>query len=220
MRKLSILVWVLWIVLTLAGSETVSRRLLAGLEGEFANIDPLSVASSYAPFDLVVSLGGSTRQTPARQVELTEAGDRIVVAARLYHAGQTRQLAATGEPNAEILGPDRHPADEARVLWQGLGVPKEAIVVLNGSTTKDEFQVIAQEAKKRGWERIGVVTSAWHMRRALRLADAAGLAVEPLPADFIGATPQWDRIQIVPSGQALFESSRALKEYLARAVGR
>lgn len=220
MRKLSAFVWAMWIVLTIAGSDTVSRRLLAGLESGFAKIDPLNVASPYDPFDLVVSLGGATQVSPAGQVEVTETGDRIVLAARLYHAGHTKMLTATGRPNVEVLGPGRHPADEARILWEGLGVPGDAILMLGGATTKEEFELIAREAKKQGWRKIGVVTSAWHMRRVMRLAKAAGVEVEPLPADFIGVVPSWDRSSIVPRGQALQETSRALKEYLARMVGR
>jgi uncharacterized SAM-binding protein YcdF (DUF218 family) len=220
MRKLSTLVWLMWLLLTLAGTDTVSRRLLAGLEKEFARIDPLEVASPYDPFDLVVSLGGATHRSPAGQVEVTEAGDRVVLAARLYHAGHTKLLTATGEPNPAILGPGRHPADEARLLWQGLGVPRDAILVLGGQTTKEEFDVIAREARRRGWTKIGVVTSAWHMGRAMRLAEAAGVEIEPVPADFVGIVPSWDRFSIVPNGQSLHETSRALREYLARLVGR
>jgi uncharacterized SAM-binding protein YcdF (DUF218 family) len=92
--------------------------------------------------------------------------------------------------------------------------------MLGGANTKEEFELIAREAKRRGWSKIGVVTSAWHMGRALRLARTAGVEVTPLPADFVGDVPGWDRLAIVPSGQALSETSRALREYLARLVGR
>jgi uncharacterized SAM-binding protein YcdF (DUF218 family) len=99
-------------------------------------------------------------------------------------------------------------------------VPKDAIQLLGGATTKEEFEFIAREAQRLGWKRIGVVTSAWHMQRAMRLANAAGVKVEPLPSDFLGIVPTWDRAAIVPNAQALHESSLALKEYLARLVGR
>jgi uncharacterized SAM-binding protein YcdF (DUF218 family) len=220
MRKLSAFVGLMWLMLTLAGNEMMARALLAGLERDFAKIDPLDVASSQEPFDMVVCLGGATRVSPAGQTQMTEAGDRAVLAARLYHAGHARLLTATGQANEEILGPGRHPADEVRLVWQGLGVPQDAIKLLGGATTKDEFALIAREASKSGWKKVGVVTSAWHMQRAMRLAQASGVDVEPLPADFLGIVPTWDRFSIVPKAQSLNESSLAIKEYLAGLVGR
>jgi uncharacterized SAM-binding protein YcdF (DUF218 family) len=220
MRVLSSVVWAMWLLLSLAGNEMASRALMAALEKDFAAIDPLKVASRDNPFDLVVCLGGATQVTPAGQVAVTEAGDRAVLAARLYHAGHARLLTATGRANEEILGPGRHPADEARIVWQSLGVPGEAIRLLGGATTKEEFELIAKEAQRHAWRRIGVVTSAWHMRRAMRLAEAAGVRVEPLPADFVGVVPTWDRFSIVPKAQSLHETSLALKEFLARFAGR
>lgn len=220
LRALAAFVWILWLFLTLAGNEVVSRRLLADLEENYARIDPLAVASRTDPFDLVVALGGSTNATPAGQAELTEAGDRVAVAARVYHAGQAKLLATTGEAKPELQGDGRYPAEEVRRIWRGLGIPRDAILVLPGATTRSEFEALAEVAEDRGWDRIGVVTSAWHMDRALRLAEAAGLRVEPLPANFLGVVPPWRLTSIIPTDQAVFETSRALKEHLARLVGR
>ena len=43
-----------------------------------------------------------------------------------------------------------------------------------------------------GSQRVGLITSAWHMPRALRLARANGLNPIPVPADFV-SPPQHDR---------------------------
>ena len=70
-------------------------------------------------------------------------------------------------------------------------------------------------------ERVGLITSAWHMSRALRLARAQGLRLVPLPADFvtdyeITVTP----LDLIPNSQVAMDTTLLLREYLARVVGR
>jgi len=51
------------------------------------------------------------------------------------------------------------------------------------------------------WKRLGLVTSAWHMRRAMRLAEKNNLSLEPLPADFRGTAIRWNLWSlIIPNG--------------------
>lgn len=71
------------------------------------------------------------------------------------------------------------------------------------------------------WKRLGLVTSAWHMHRAMRLAGNHGIPLEPLPADFRGSDVQWNTWSlIVPSGSGFFNCQTACKEILAGLVGK
>ncbi len=66
-----------------------------------------------------------------------------------------------------------------------------------------------------------LVTSAWHMRRALAISSEAGLRVVPAPTDHEGywASSGSPRIlDLIPSGNALNTSTRVVKEYLALAA--
>ena len=79
--------------------------------------------------------------------------------------------------------------------------------------------LIAQQVGNEA--RAGLITSAWHMKRAQRLARLNGLQLEPLPADF--HTPPVIRPTVkdfVPSSTASDTIRRALKEYMAWLVGR
>ncbi len=209
----------LWIVLTLAGNNWVSRSLIAHLERDYRQLDPLQTAQQ-EPLDAVVALGGGSSRTPAGQAQVTGAGDRLVLAARLYHSGGTQQLVCSGQANPDLLGPGRHPAEEYAEIWRGLGVPDDAILKLPGSTTREEFVALARQAEDADWQRIGVVTSAFHMRRAERLARAVGLEIVPLPANFLGRIPEPELIIVVPGARFLEETSVAAKEMLARLAGR
>ena len=88
--------------------------------------------------------------------------------------------------------------------------------------TADEAVAIRRLLPARQ-SRVLLVTSAFHMRRAQRLFERQGLQVLPFPVDFQArgrwAGPLWrDPTQWLPSASALDNSSRALRELLARLV--
>jgi uncharacterized SAM-binding protein YcdF (DUF218 family) len=79
--------------------------------------------------------------------------------------------------------------------------------------TLDNARHSAALLRAAGIHRIVLVTSATHMRRALRAFERAGLQVEPAPTAFLGQAPprlaQW-----VPSVEGLRVTDRALREWL------
>ena len=74
--------------------------------------------------------------------------------------------------------------------------------------------------------RIGLLTSAWHLPRAMRLANHNGLKPLPLPADFRtganveGFTTGQIVESMIPNGFALEATCLFAKEYLGMLVGR
>ncbi|MGZ3342831.1 MAG: YdcF family protein, partial [Reyranella sp.] len=67
-----------------------------------------------------------------------------------------------------------------------------------------------------GTGHVALVTSGFHMPRALRLARTAGLDAEAFPTDWQilpATTPWWEAL--MPSAGALGASSIAIREYLA-----
>ena len=81
-------------------------------------------------------------------------------------------------------------------------------------------------AEEFGDRRVGILTSAWHLPRAMRLAESAGVQAVPVPSNFIGRgvvrnTPVGAIIRdCVPHHDALMINARAMKEYLATIVRR
>jgi len=84
------------------------------------------------------------------------------------------------------------------------------------------MQELAEFIKEKDWtgKRLGLVTSAAHMSRALRLARDNDLSLLPLPADFKSTWPEFQPARLIPSGSGLYRTERATKELLARVVGR
>jgi len=63
------------------------------------------------------------------------------------------------------------------------GTAPEALILERESlTTRQNARKVAQLLALRGWRRIGLVTSDFHMRRAIRLFREEGLSVEPFGA--------------------------------------
>jgi uncharacterized SAM-binding protein YcdF (DUF218 family) len=209
--------WALWLGLALAGNGWVASTLVARLERDFDRVDPLALE----PFDAVVVLGGGVTLNDEGQVTVSEAGDRVVLAARMVHLGRTRMLVTTG-PLFPVGGPavTSVPRMTARV-WEELGVPGDRVVMVEGPTaTREEVAALVDLVAAHGWRRVGLLTSAFHLRRATRLCRRAGLDVVPLPADFRGTVAVIRPAQLVPSGGALAEVQVACWELVGAAIGR
>lgn len=75
---------------------------------------------------------------------------------------------------------------EAEVMAEWLlarGIPRERLILERESlTTRQNARKVAEVLVARGWRRIGLVTSDFHMRRATRLFRREGMKVEPFGA--------------------------------------
>ncbi len=205
----------LWGLFLLSGSVVVGSALVAPLEDQTAADDPS------APFDAVFVLGGGTRLGPGREPQLGTAGDRLRKGAALWHAGRTRYLVASG------FGPPPYGAGDlsatTAAIWNELGVPDEAIVRLGEPVnTAEEIAAYRKIADERGWARMGLVSSAWHLPRALALARKAGLEVVPLPCDHRSYPRDgpFHSFWLLPQREGFELVDIGLYERLGRALGR
>jgi uncharacterized SAM-binding protein YcdF (DUF218 family) len=201
---------------TAAGNGLLSQCLALSLERPYENLQPLEEE----PFDLIVVLGGGTTEARNGRAQASRYGDRIVLAARLYHAGLAKRIVCAGSNIAALsVGNLLTPAEEAAEFLKGLDVADEDIEQINGVNTMQEMENLANTIRPN--ERVGLITSAWHMNRALRLARSQGIRFVPLPADFITdykitVTP----LDLIPNSHAAADTRVLLSEYLARVVGR
>lgn len=202
--------WVLGIALvayTVVGNSWTAYLLLRGLERPYAGIRPLE----RGPFEAVFVLGGGSSETPAGEPQLGPSGDRIRLGAALWRAGRTRLLVTSGTS----LDGERDVSAQTQELWLQMGVPREAVVEVPGPrNTVEEISRYRELVAERGWDRIGLVTSARHMARAQAICRRQGVEMEPLPADFVTARRPSAVIPIVPEGEAFWKVEDAAWEYL------
>ena len=211
------LVVLAWALFGAAGNCYVGAALMARLEAAIPSVDLRQVQ----PFDAVFVLGGGTDVDPAGEPILGTSGDRVLAAARLWHAGKARCLVASGWSREGLAGP-RDLGRETRALWLGLGIPDRAILVVDEPCwiTREEIAAYRRLQERQAWKRMALVSSAWHLPRALGLAGKAGLDVRPVGSDWRGQRTPLQIQKLVPQGTGLELTAKACWEMLGRLVGR
>ena len=209
-----------WLVLTVTGNQLVSNSLAASLESRYYHINPYDGE----PREYGLLLGGGSVTGPNGQSQLNPNGDRLVVAGRMYHAGKIKKLICSGVnpfENDQL----ENPTDTAFEILQGLGVPKEDLLPLAGTNTFEEIanlKLWVAKQKEAGNDpgRVALITSAWHLPRAQRLANEIELDVSPMPANFLSGPTLATPHVVVPGIRQILITSKVLKERLAGAVKR
>ena len=216
-RREKYIVGTILVVFTLMGNSWIGFWAIRSLESPFVGIDPLVV---HEPYDAILVLSGGSSLTPAGNPQLGAPGDRIRLGAALYQANLARILVASGS-GIEGFTPMRELGAETTKLWQQLGVPSEIIVELPGPrNTREEVLAYRELIRERGWSRVGLVTSAWHLRRVLALCEQNDLVVDPLPADFVSNPATAWFLWLVPTIDGLYGTQRAMWEYAGSFIGR
>lgn len=217
-RRQTAIAGVVFVAFTLLGNGALGGWLLAGLESDYVVND----ASGGGPLEAIFVLGGSTATSPrSGRARLGDAGDRLLTAARTFRDRDVGLVVTSGSSIPGIGGAERSVARESAEILVELGVPADRIE--QHAEPKNSSQEVAEYkrvADAHGWKRLGIVTSAWHMRRVQRLCRRVGLEAEPIPADFRGHVG-WDGLlSLIPDGQGFRDVQRAAWEILGAAVGR
>ena len=125
---------------------------------------------------LVVLGGGIMPASPpyTMEPELTDASDRIWLAARMYHAGAAPKIIVSGGSFIEQQGgPATTEAMAMRRFLLDLGVPDDVIVSEGRALNTIENIRNVRSIVKGG--RVAIITSAFHVPRAAKLATQGGL---------------------------------------------
>jgi uncharacterized SAM-binding protein YcdF (DUF218 family) len=203
--------------LWLWSTPVASHALRAWLE---AQAGPAAVQDVPAA-PVIVVLGDGIRgpRAPERPYpDLTQAADRVWHAARLYHAGKAPWVLVSG---GTVRPVDVSEAQSMQIFLQDLGVPATAVIQEPDSlNTGTNALHTARLLRVRGVDRVILVTSALHMRRARLEFEAQGLQVHPAPADFEALWRRHDARDWLPRAEALEGSARAFKECLGYLAAR
>ena len=212
-RFLAVLLACIFLLLTAAGSRNLGNVMFQMIEMP----EPVENASSAASYDVVIVLGGSTKRSPNGTPELSCDGERVVSAAQAWHAGRTKQIICTGEDPLGV----QSPAQLTEEILVSLGVPAKAILQLGGENTIGEMRSLQSHFKETPPARLGLITSSFHMKRAMRLARDHGIHADPLPVAYRSLSDRGFRVRdLVPSGPAASSVAMAGKELLAGFFGR
>lgn len=195
--------------------------LSLGLERQF----PPQRVEELPQADAIVVLGGGVgaNTNTLYYSELYMASDRVAHAARIWKVGKAPVVIASGS----------NEVNASRPFLLELGVPESAILVENESrNTEENVRFVAEYVKSHHNQnndnssvllhlspspKILLVTSSWHMRRALLLFRkyASGIEVVPAATDY-ESTLSSDSFSffdsLLPGAEPLMRNSYMVKE--------
>lgn len=204
-------------ILVLASMVPVSNALAWRLEHA-----TVSTYREDVVYDAVVLLGGVVDEEATErsgQPSYNDNVERLVMTQRLLRLGRARVAIVSSSP----LDPTKPELGESVILARQLeewGIEKDRIVIEDQArNTRENAVYVRALAKARGYERVLIVTSAFHMIRAAECFAAVGMPVDTLAVDY--RAHEHTRVsEWLPRASHLMVTSSMLREMSGRAVYR
>jgi len=187
------------------------RLMLAPLERAY----PAKTVGAAPQADAIVVLsGGIVRGRSAPGVQWGEAINRYYGGYDLASAGKAKLLVfSAGDVDDDSISQGAVMRDTA--IHNGIA-PERIFVTKSVQTTEDEARAVSQIPDVHS---ILLVTSAYHMPRAVLIFRAHGLNVSPFPTDQrVLRRKRVNPLEFVPDVKGLQTSETAMREYYGLAV--
>ncbi len=137
---------------------------------------------------------------------------RLVHAVQMYRQSGAKYLVCSGRDQSRVSG-----AEIMAQMAGSLGVPGHKIRLEAKSRNTHEHAVEFSKMFPDKDIRIGLVTSAWHMKRSETEFRKYFKNVQPLPAGFLYASPAGTAaVRFIPQSQCLLKNTLIFKEYVGR----
>jgi len=167
------------------------------------------------PADAIVVLGGIFGPPVAEGLlpNFADSVERLEAGIVLTQAGKAPWLVFTGgripwEAREKVEGE----YSKAQAIVRG--VPATQILITREvGNTADEAKAVADLMRRHHWRRIILVTTGWHMPRAARLFQRAGVDCIIFPVDFrVDSRRSVAAADFLPKADALQMTETALRE--------
>ncbi|MDB9313518.1 YdcF family protein [Spirulina sp. CS-785/01] len=213
-----------FLLLVVASHPRLSDLLVRSLEWRYVPTQEIPDA------DAIVVLGGCIKPAtyPRPMIDITEKGDRILYAAKLYHDGKAPVILVTGgriQWGYKQLPPE---SEDMATLLHLLDVPDSDILQETRSLNTYQNAIYSKKILQReNLKRIILVTSALHMPRSYMIFQKQGIEAIPAPTDFLttrslDASPQPSLktflLNLIPDVAILSSTTEAMKEYIGIVV--
>jgi uncharacterized SAM-binding protein YcdF (DUF218 family) len=170
------------LLLAIGGFSPVGNLLLYSLEARF----PPWNDRLGAP-DGIVVLGGAIEPNASEEHGVPVFGasiDRLIAVADLAHRYPHARILFTGG-NSSLVSSTAREADFALPVLESLGISRDQLIIeRRARNTWENAEFSKAVASPKPGERWLLLTSAYHMARAVGAFRKAGFAVEPYPVDW------------------------------------
>ncbi len=200
----------LFVILYLFSIEPTKDALILPLENAY----PVPSWNDLKQVDAIVTLGGGANEhAPDIDGKGALSGDalqRLMSAYRLHLVLKKPIVIAGGT---------------LREGWSEAEISLEVLRRLNARTqyiftekkskdTRENAEFVAELCRSNKWQKIALVTSAFHMRRSVMLFGRHFKTVVPYPTDYKTLRGDYDYMSFLPDAENLATSAAAIKEYL------
>jgi uncharacterized SAM-binding protein YcdF (DUF218 family) len=199
-------------IITVCAFTSFGYVLVQGLENRFVRpaAPPTEVAG-------IIVLGGGMDtdvNNSRRGYELNRSGDRFLETLRLAELYPAAKVVMTG--GGSVLTPgDEREAVAAERLFADFDIAPERLVLEDAALNSEEnAQLTRQLLNPQPGEIYLLVTSAFHMPRAVALFRRAGFNVVPWPADYLSGGNESFGFKITQPAENISVSTIALREWV------
>lgn len=194
-----------------AGIAPVSNYLCYYLEKDYIHNANTGIKNN---IDAIVVLGNGTKEiNTLKETFSSEIGYlRLLHAVEVYHKTGARYFVCSGKGKGKISE-----AEVMAKLAEKLGVPGEKIRrEPDSQNTSENARGVSKMLGNKNIS-IGLVTSAFHMKRSERVFKKYFNNVVPLPAHYLYESPHGNIvIRYIPQSEELYKTSVAFKEIIAQ----
>ncbi|KAA0125748.1 YdcF family protein [Methylobacterium sp. P1-11] len=199
------------LLLAAAGLSPLSDVALIPLEQRF----PAFPDDGPAPAGIIVLGGGIEAgiSESRRQIVFNDAGERPIYLGDLARRFPTARLVFSG--GSGFIAGGMAEADVVSRQADVIGVPRTRLILENRSrNTRENAAFSAALVQPKSGERWLLVTSAWHMPRAVGCFRQAGFTVDAFPVDY--RTRGWSDVAHVHgfASDGLLQFDLAVKEWI------
>jgi len=194
-----------------AGIAPVANHFCYYLEKDYINKPDAGVKNN---IDVIVVLGAGTKEiNSVKETFNTEIESlRVLHAVAVYNKTGAKYFVCSGKGEGKISQ-----AEAMAKLAENLGVPREKIKIEPNSRNTSQNAGEVNKMFNNKNVSIGLVTSAFHMKRSEREFKRYFNNVLPLPAHYLYSSPSGNAVlRYIPQSEELYKTSVAFREIIAQ----
>lgn len=209
--RLAIFTGIFTLIFYLLCTSLVADRTMGWLEGKF-QISPEKLVKG----DVIVMLGGGairdSQDVDGEGTLCASPANRLLTAVRLQKILNVPILLSGGQ----VYSDSGSEATISGRILQSLGVPEDKILLETKSVNTTQNAIFSAEIlREKNFQRPIIVTSAFHMNRAVLNFSRQDFEVIPFPTDFlVPRNPSFHYTKLRPQAEALLINVTVMQEVL------
>jgi uncharacterized SAM-binding protein YcdF (DUF218 family) len=211
-RKKYRLIWFSLFTMLFLSTPIVSNYLFSLLENAGSRKQPADMA----PADAIVVLSGMTHGVPSKSGPISEwhDPDRFFGGIELMKSGLAPKLVFTKGRLPWRLGPTESFILEQKAIEMGI-LPNQILTAEEAENTEEEAEALIRLLDRKA-NHIILVTSSYHIPRAVMIFEKAGFRVQPYPVDFKTGGNRIVPMDFVPRPDGLSMVEKCVRETIGR----